>query len=77
MQSVTAGEQTLGMQGIVLKRAPTLCPIRDENWFCSQIERCEDRLRQMRVEAQTETETETEAVTTPQSTWFDRMVAAV
>jgi hypothetical protein len=65
--NVTTGEQTLRMQGIVLKRTPTICPIRDENWFLSQIESCEERLRQLRVEA---------VATTPNQTWFDRVRTA-
>ena len=44
-----SGEETVAMQGLVLRRVPTFAPILDKNWFLNQIEVCEKRLAEVRA----------------------------
>lgn len=46
-----SGEETLEMQGVVLVRTPTICPIQDEGWFLEKIARCQAKLQMMKLEA--------------------------
>ncbi len=44
-----SGEETIAMQGLVLKRTPTFAPILDKSWFLKQIEVCEKRMAEVRA----------------------------
>ena len=43
------GASTIAMQGLVLRRVPTLDPILDEGWFLAQIDACERRMAAARA----------------------------